>query len=455
MADERTIPWHDFGRRSGVGSSAALPLLNGGRAEGVLIFNSLEKGAFTPELVELLQRLAQNVAFALENFDRADEKGRAEKQKERLAGMFEALSATNEAIIRVKTRTELFELVCQAAVLGGMFTSATIALVEPDGEYLRIAATKGLNYERMRNRRFATSEDNPEGRGLSGTSFRTRQPCIINDFLADPRTAFWHSLAKEDGTRSGAGFPLLQNGNKAVGVLLFLSRDEDAFTGDLVQLLARLAENVSFALDNFDRADEKARTEEQKERLTRMFAALCATNEAIMRAKTRTEMYRPGLRRGVQRRKVHLHDHRSGRSRQRRPRCRCRGGTGRGHHTKPAGSRPTTAARRVAGSAGQRFVPVRPASAMIIGRTSEPALSTAAFAATGPGRARHFRCWCTATPSASSCSWPPKRIHSLRNSSNCCSGWPTTCLSRWRISSAPTKKPGPTNASNIWRHTTV
>jgi diguanylate cyclase (GGDEF)-like protein len=291
LADERTKPWHDFGRRSGLGSSAALPLLNSGRAEGVLIFNSLEKDAFTPELVELLQRLAQNVAFALENFDRADEKARAEKQKERLAGMFEALSATNEAIIRVKTRAELFELVCHAAVLGGMFASATIALVEPDGEYLRIAATKGLNYERMGNRRFVASADHPEGRGLSGTSFRTRQPCIINDFLGDPRTVYWHDMAREDGTRSGAAFPLLRNGDKAVGVLLFLSPDEGAFTGDLVELLARLAENVSFALDNFDRADEKARTEEQKERLTRMFAALSATNEAIMRAKTRAEMF--------------------------------------------------------------------------------------------------------------------------------------------------------------------
>ena len=291
LADERTRPWHDFGRRCGLASAAALPLLNGRRAEGVLIFNAVEKGTFSPEFVELLQRLAENVTFALENFARADEKARAEKQKDRLAGMFEALSATNEAIMRVKTRAQLFDLVCQAAVLGGMFASATIALVEPDGEFLRIAATKGLNYEHMRGRRFATSAANPEGRGLSGTSFRTRQPCIMNDFMADERTLHWRSLAKEDGTRSGACFPLLKNGSEAIGVLLFLSMDEGAFTGDLVELLARLAENVSFALDNFDRAEEKAKADEQQERLTRMFAALSATNEAIMRARSRTELF--------------------------------------------------------------------------------------------------------------------------------------------------------------------
>jgi GAF domain-containing protein len=291
LADERTRLWHDHAIRSGVRSSAVLPLLNGDRAAGVLIFHSPEVGTFTPELVELLQRLAENVSFALGNFDRADEKARAEKQQQRLAEMLEALSATNEAIMRVKSRAELFELVCEAAVLGGTFASATIALSDPAGEFLHVVATKGLNYDRVRGRQYATSEVHPEGRGLSGTSFRTRQPCIMNDFLADERTAYWHNLAREDGTRSGACFPLLLNGDTAVGVLLFLSHDQGAFTDDLVELLARLAENVSFALDNFDHAEEKAKTEEQKERLTRMFAALSATNEAIMRAKSRAELF--------------------------------------------------------------------------------------------------------------------------------------------------------------------
>jgi diguanylate cyclase (GGDEF)-like protein len=291
LADERTGPWHANARRSGVKSSAVLPLLNGDRTVGVLIFNSSELGTFTPDLIELLQRLAENVSFALGNFDRADEKAKAEKQKNRLAGMFEALSATNEAIMRAKTRAQLFELVCEAAVLGKTFTSATIALVEPDGEFLRIAVSKGHNYDHMKHHRFAISETHPESRGLNGTAFRTRQPCIINNYLTDERTVPFRAFAQEDGTRSGASFPLLKNGCEAVGVLLFLSREEDAFTDDLVELLARLAENVSFALDNFDRTDEKAKTEDQKDRLTQMFASLSATNEAIMRAKSPSELF--------------------------------------------------------------------------------------------------------------------------------------------------------------------
>ena len=51
----------------------------------MLLFCAAEKDAFTPGSVELLQRLADNIAFALDNFDRADEKTRADERIEYLA----------------------------------------------------------------------------------------------------------------------------------------------------------------------------------------------------------------------------------------------------------------------------------------------------------------------------------------------------------------------------------
>lgn len=291
LADDRVKPWHASARRNGIASSAALPLFNGGRVEGVFLFNSPERGTFTPEFVELLRKLQANVAFALENFDRADEKARADKQRNRLSGMFEALSATNEAIMRARTREELFEVACQAAVLGGVFASATIGIMDDKHELVRVVAVKGRLQERMVGRTCAVSSDHPEGQGIIGISLRTCRPSVINDYLNDPRSAHWHSKAVEDGTRAAASFPLLRAGHEPLGILLFLAPEEDTFTPDLVELLTRLAENVSFALDNFDLAEEKVRTDAQKERLARMFAALSATNEAIMRAKSRAELF--------------------------------------------------------------------------------------------------------------------------------------------------------------------
>ena len=71
---------------------------------------------------------------------------------------------------------------------------------------VRIVATKGQDYERMKSYHFPTSATLPEGRSLAATSFRTREPCIANDFLADERSTHWHAFAREAGTADGSLF---------------------------------------------------------------------------------------------------------------------------------------------------------------------------------------------------------------------------------------------------------
>ena len=267
LADPRGTALHDLIRGQGARSLASFPLFSHDQVVGVMCFTSTELDTFIPEFTDLLQRLADNISFALGNFDLADEKAKAEKQRDRLTRMFEALSSTNEAIMRASSRAELFELVCEAAVLRGTFTSTTVALAEPGGVFLRVASSKGESQQRIRNTRLATSADVPEGRGLAGTAFRTKAPCITNDFMAYAGVAHWHAVAEAGGTRSGACFPLLRKGTESVGVLLFTANEKNVFSEDLVQLLAKLAENISFALDNFDRADEKAKADERIEYL--------------------------------------------------------------------------------------------------------------------------------------------------------------------------------------------
>ena len=75
----------------------------------------------------------------------------AEAHRERLTRMFAALGATNEAIMRAKTRQELFRQVCEAAVVGGKFTSTAIALARPDSDYLETVAAAGPDRDRARH----------------------------------------------------------------------------------------------------------------------------------------------------------------------------------------------------------------------------------------------------------------------------------------------------------------
>ena len=52
-----------------------------------------------------------------------------------------------------------------------------------------------------------------------------------------------------------------------------------------------MAANVSFALDNFDHEASRKSGERAMRRLNRMFGAISATNEAILRAKTEHDLY--------------------------------------------------------------------------------------------------------------------------------------------------------------------
>jgi diguanylate cyclase (GGDEF)-like protein len=245
--DERLRFWHQKYQLDGIGAAAAVPILRNGESIGVLLFYVAQTGAFTEQAVKLVERMAENVSFGLEMFAR-------EKQKERLAQMFAALSATNEAIMRAQSRAELFDLVCDAAVMGGKFTTVTVALYEPGETFLRIVSCSGPNRHRVIGTQFSIDPDHPAGKGMTGTAFRTRQTCIQNDFQTNSRSLYWRKEATD--TASGCGLPLIKD-DVVVGVLLFLSKEPGAFIPELVELLERLAQNIVFALGNFDRAEAK------------------------------------------------------------------------------------------------------------------------------------------------------------------------------------------------------
>ena len=186
---------------AGAVACVAAPLIKRGTSIGVLFFFVSKAWAKDEGIVALLLRMTETVCFALENFDRDKEKAQIALEEERLARMYAALSATNEAILRARSRSELFDLVCEATVQGAKFASTSIALLDRDAGLLRVVASFGPNAEEVRSFRLSVSDKVPEGRGLTGTAFRTRRPCISNDVLADTRLKPWHASARRNGIR--------------------------------------------------------------------------------------------------------------------------------------------------------------------------------------------------------------------------------------------------------------
>jgi diguanylate cyclase (GGDEF)-like protein len=290
LNDERTRLYHDLGRRHGVGAAAAIPIVRRGASVGVFQFYLERAGALDDEVVGLLERMVENVCFALDNFDRKDERQRAARLNDRLARMFAALNATNEAILRSIDAADMFQRVCEAASGASDAVSAAIFLSQPTSlELQRVANSGSLRFSERTH--LSVDPAKPTGHGLHGPAFHEQRPVISNDVGNDPRAELWWRMAREAGIVASAALPLRAQGQPSGLIMFYFQREFGAIDDEHVRLMERIAENVSFGMDVFARNESRRQIEKSRERLSQMFAALSATNEAIMRAGTRDQLY--------------------------------------------------------------------------------------------------------------------------------------------------------------------
>lgn len=281
--DSRSLPWRSTGLGVGIRAGAAFPVLRGGRSVAVFLFFVNESGAFDDTVVAILQRMIENVSYALGGFERDLRRTVAERANRRLTDMFAALSATNTAILQSRNAEEMFRTVCESVAKGGRsLGAAAIFLAESDTHWLKLAAASGAGLETISKLQLSIDPHHERGDGLAGPAFREQTLKICYDLTSDPLMKSWVEPNREP--HGGAAVPLVVDG-ASVGVLyFFFGRRTGHRDDELAHLMRDIGKNVSFGLELFAR-------EQQKERLTCMFAALSATNEAIMRAVSREELY--------------------------------------------------------------------------------------------------------------------------------------------------------------------
>lgn len=83
-ADPRPLAWRDEAVRREFRSTAAFPLVVAGKLVGVFGLYSSETGTFDQSVVDLLDGVASDVAFALETMDREEQRQQATEQVRRL-----------------------------------------------------------------------------------------------------------------------------------------------------------------------------------------------------------------------------------------------------------------------------------------------------------------------------------------------------------------------------------
>ena len=92
------------------------------------------------------------------------------------------------------------------------------------------------------------------------TAARENRPVIINDYLDSSLAEPWHDRAREFGWRSSAAFPV-PRGGKPFAVFSVYHAHRNVFDEEATALLREMSADISFALDNFDREEQRTRYE--------------------------------------------------------------------------------------------------------------------------------------------------------------------------------------------------
>ena len=198
------------------------------------------------------------------------EQKRAEQEIIRRRDLYAALSETNRAIIHIHEPEALFVDVCRVAVDYGHLCLAWIGLLDDETGWIQPMAVRGPASRDYSSIRVLIDPRLPEGHGFTAAALREGRHYIVNDFLADPRTAPWAEQARATGVKSLATFPLKRDG-RSIGVLNLCGDEVGFFSDELVALLEEMALNLSFALENLEhearRVAAEAALRENNERL--------------------------------------------------------------------------------------------------------------------------------------------------------------------------------------------
>ncbi len=185
----------------------------------------------------------------------------AEIRVARLRDFYAALSEVNNAIIHARDRNELFAEVCKAVVEHGRLQFVRLAMLDPSNQQVRTVAHSGNDYGLSARFYFSMDPNVPEGRVPSALALREGRHFVCNNVAEDTDGITGKELLLAARLRSFATFPL-PVGNAPAGALHLYATEPGFFDDELVNLIDKLAQNVSFALNNFER--ESARQSAEK-----------------------------------------------------------------------------------------------------------------------------------------------------------------------------------------------
>jgi CheY-like chemotaxis protein len=169
--------------------------------------------------------------------------------------LYSVLSASNKAIVHLRTKDEFFSEICRILVETGGFRMAWIGLADPEYKIIRPITSVGQINGYLDNINIST-EDIPSGRGPTGTAYREGSYFFSNDIASDPRMELWRGKALKHGYLASAAFPFAL-GTKNAGILTIYAPVTGFFDDRTITLLEELSGAILFALETLDQIEHR------------------------------------------------------------------------------------------------------------------------------------------------------------------------------------------------------
>ncbi len=184
----------------------------------------------------------------------------AQQKLEKASRLYATLSQINQAIVRESDKQKLFQIICDATCAFGNFKLAWIGMVDQKSNRIEPVAYSGDGSDYLRNI-IIKLDDGPTSKGPTATSIREKRSVIFNDLQSNPKFKPWRKRAIEKGYQSSAALPIYLN-NKAIGAFNVYAVEAHFFDADEIKLLEEAAADISFALEQMRKAEQRKKTDE-------------------------------------------------------------------------------------------------------------------------------------------------------------------------------------------------
>jgi len=194
------------------------------------------------------------------------ERIRAEKELARVTRAKELISRCNEATAQLENEELLLQEICRLSHEIGGYNLAWIgfALDEP-GKPIVPVVSAGTCVDYLKTLHVSWDENSVLGGGPAGRAIRSQQPMVAQDSAKDPSIDPWRQNAEEFGLRSIVALPLSDRAvspDRAFGLLVLYSDATSKITSDEVDLLAELAKDLAYGIQNLRSRNEQKRLED-------------------------------------------------------------------------------------------------------------------------------------------------------------------------------------------------